>query len=296
MANILDKIINRIYPPQHLAFYGQRMLSGRSQREFVSRLACKFLPPIATQATSYSEGVSQLQTRGYTMLDDLVSPEQVKAMVEYFAHKLVYDRWNQDGGMFDPMQPPAECHTAPFTNTDIVHSPHAIQWANHPKVLEIVEHVLGAKPTVSNMSVWWSYPGHDTPQEAENFHRDVDDLRFIKLFIYLSDVDERAGPHVFVPTSQNHPGFKRIRRYSDEEVEQEFGRDGIHYFTGLKGSAFLENTYGLHKGQLPTHTRRLLFQVQYSLHPIGIYKYQPLPTPACLGVDVDRYINRLYLK
>lgn len=296
MANILDKIINRVYPPRHLAFYGQRLLSGRGQREFMSRLACRFLPPTTTRSTTYAADVAQLQARGYTMLDDLVPAEQVREMIDYFANKQVYDRWNQSAGLFDPTQPPAECHTAPFTNEDIIHSPHAIRWANHPKVLEIVEHALGAKPTVSNLSVWWSYPGHDTPQEAENFHRDVDDLRFIKLFLYLSDVDDGAGPHVFVPTSQNHPGFKKIRRYTDEEVEREFGCEGIHYFTGPKGSAFLENTYGLHKGQLPTQTRRLLFQVQYSLHPIGIYKYQPLPRPAGLGAEVDCYTNRLYLK
>ena len=32
-----------------------------------------------------------------------------------------------------------------------------------------------------------------TPRHAENFHRDVDDLKFIKLFVYLTDVGDENG-------------------------------------------------------------------------------------------------------
>lgn len=296
MINIFSKFIRRVYPPRHLAFYGQRLITGIRQREFASELACKFLPDKKTRKNSYPSDVSTLKLHGYTMLDGLVVREEIDQMLDYFSDKLVYDRWDKAAGMFDPAHPPEQCHTAPFTNMDIINSPHAIRWANNPKVLEIVEHVLGAKPTLSNLSVWWSYPGHAAPQEAEYFHRDVDDLRFIKLFVYLTDVDAESGPHVYVPTSHRHSGFKKIRRYTDGEVEQVFGREGIHYFIGGKGSAFLENTYGLHKAQLPISKRRLLFQVQYSLHPIGIYNYAPLKAPAWLNEGFDSYINRLYLK
>src|SRR5207253_11228502 len=204
-------------------------------------------------------------------------------------------RWRPDNGFFDPDTPAPDCHTALFSTEDVVRCPYALEWANNPKVLSIVGHALGAKPTLSNISIWWSYPGHEKPQEAENFHSDVDDLAFIKLFIYLTDVDDGCGPHVFVPGSQNKQIFGKIRRYSDEEIEKTFGRDGIKTFTGPQGSAFLENTFGLHKGQLPKKKRRLLFQAQYSLHPIGIYKYNPIVHSKILSAQFDNYTNRLYI-
>ncbi|MOA06819.1 hypothetical protein D3C78_1264840 [compost metagenome] len=74
-----------------------------------------------------------------------------------------------------------------------------------------------------------------------------------------------------------------------------FGKDGIKYFTGTRGTAFLENTFGLHKGQLPSAERRLLFQAQYSLHPIGIYDYSPVKLTESKVLDLDVYVNRLYI-
>ncbi len=230
------------------------------------------------------------------MLPRLASEAQITDIFRYLADKPVFDRWKSAGGSFDVNAPPADCHTAPYTDADVVNCPHVLRWANDPHVLATVGDLLGCKPTISNLTIWWSYPGHDTPQEAENFHRDVDDLRFIKLFVYLTDVDTGCGPHTFVPGSQRIPEFLKIRRYTDAEVEQRFGKAGIKRFTGERGTSFLENTFGLHKGQLPATGRRLLFQAQYSLHPIGIYDYRPVPRILDEGFVLDRYVNRLFVK
>ena len=114
------------------------------------------------------------------------------------------------------------------------------------------------------------------------------------LFRSLTDVDAGSGPHVFVKGSPSIAKLLPIKRYQDAEVEREFGAENIIHFTGKAGTAFLENTFGLHKGQMPTSCKRLLFQAQYSLFPIGIYRYSPLPR----GIEhsaLDPYINRLYV-
>lgn len=292
----IKKIIGRVYPLKRLAFFSQRLLMNPRCRELLSDLACKRLPSKSLPVIPYEDDAASLHEAGYAMLDNLVRESEVKEMVDWFSDKKTFDRWDADAGYFDPERPPADCHTAPFSTEDIVNSPHAMKWVNDERVLKVVESILGAKPTLSNLSVWWSYPGHDAPQEAESFHRDVDDLRFIKLFIYLTDVSSGSGPHVFVPGSHRNPAFRKIRRYTDEEVETSFGKDGIKYFTGTRGTAFLENTFGLHKGQLPSIERRLLFQAQYSLHPIGIYDYSPVKLNSSKILDLDGYVNRLYVK
>ncbi|NWC08299.1 phytanoyl-CoA dioxygenase family protein [Pseudomonas agarici] len=294
--NIVKKFINRVYPLRHFAFFSQRLLTNPRHRELASKIACRRLPQSNLSSKNYSHDVELLQDNGYLILENLVLPSEIVEMTDWFSKKLTMDRYNAAAGYFEPTTPPPSCHTASFSTEDILRSPFALKWANNEKILSIVESTLGAKATLSNVSVWWSYPGHDTPQEAENFHRDVDDLRFIKLFIYLTDVDTESGPHAFVPKSQRHMGYRKIRRYSDQEITSEFGENSIKYFTGGKGTAFLENTFGLHKGQLPSKKRRLLFQAQYSLHPIGISTYKAISLTNSGPEEFDKYTNRLYIK
>ncbi|MDQ0125873.1 hypothetical protein J2W17_004843 [Pseudomonas lini] len=295
--SVLEKIISRFYPPKNLAFHLQRQVMRPSTRKKLAKLATNMLPALPKEiSTGYTDEVNNLEQHGYVMLSDLVQQNQIEDILGHLSDKNVYDRWKPKAGHFNADVPPNDCHTALYDDIDVLNCPHALSWANDPRVLSIVGQALGAKPTLSSLAIWWSYPGHDTPQQAENFHRDVDDLHFIKLFIYLTDVDENCGPHNFVPGSQRHDGFRKIRRYEDHEVISTFGSEGIKIFTGAKGTSFLENTFGLHKGQLPSKNRRLLFQAQYSLHPIGIYTYNPLPRTRNDNLKPDQYINRLFIK
>ena len=165
-------------------------------------------------------------------------------------------------------------------------------------MLSIVSGFLGAKPTISLITAWWSMPHKDgKAEEAELFHRDVDDIRFVKLFCYLTDVDEVSGPHVFVPGSQNVDRLTKIRRYQDREILDAFGEKSLITFTGKAGTAFLENTYGFHRGVPPTQKPRLLFQVLYSLRNSIYGPDQPVGRIGVDGVpaDIDPFINRVYL-
>jgi hypothetical protein len=294
--SLVRKVLHRLYPPRHALFYLQRQVMHPDTRARFANFACRRLPALAPIGDTAKEALADLDRDGYVMLPDLASKTQIDDIFRYLADKPVYDRWKPESGTFDVDRAPPECHTAPYRDGDVVNCPHVLGWANNPQALAIASSMLGAKPTISNLTIWWSYPGHDTPQEAENFHRDVDDLRFVKLFVYLTDVDDGCGPHTFVPGSQRVPEFLKIRRYTDIEVEQRFGADGIKRFKGPRGTSFLENTFGLHKGQLPATGRRLLFQAQYSLHPIGIYNYVPVQRTLDEGFTPDRYVNRLFVK
>ena len=150
---------------------------------------------------------------------------------------------------------------------------------------------LGCKPTISNLSIWWSLVADGTAQEAENFHRDVDDWRFVKFFLYLSDVDADAGPHHFVRGSHRRARFLKKRRLTDAEVRGVFGDKDMLVTQGRTGDAFLEDTFGIHKGQPPKLRNRLLLQAEYSINPVAVYTYDPIP----MHSRVDPYINRLFV-
>ena len=145
------------------------------------------------------------------------------------------------------------------------------------------------------MATWWSYATGMGAQQAENFHRDVDDWRFVKLFVYLTDVTLGSGPHKYVLHSAPQNKLTEIRRLEDEEVAQSFGQENIRTMTATAGEGFLEDTYGIHKGQPVQSGHRLLFQVVYTLTPLP---YAPKKPVAALppGATYDPWINRVYLK
>lgn len=148
-----------------------------------------------------------------------------------------------------------------------------------PVILEIAARYLGAPPKLVGTNLWWSYPGEaDAAAKdyaAQMFHYDLDDFRFVKFFFYLTDVDATAGPHVAVLGSHRHKHRKSfldhlvVRRYSDEEIEQDYGADKIVTITGKAGTGFVEDTICIHKGTTPTAKDRLVLQFQYALNDFG---------------------------
>jgi hypothetical protein len=63
--------------------------------------------------------------------------------------------------------------------------------------------------------------------------------------------------------------------------------------TGPRGTTFMVDTWGVHKGNIPVNRARLLLQVQYSILPIANFDYRPVSFAA--ASPHDRYTNRLIL-
>ena len=97
----------------------------------------------------------------------------------------------------------------------------------------------------------------------------MDTFRWLKLFIYLTDVDLLAGPHEYIEKT-HHAGKKNpvllLRGYSrikDDEVES--SQPGAKkLLTGGMGSMFLADTRCFHKGALPISKYRLILQPIYA--------------------------------
>jgi len=280
-------------------FYQQRRITELPAREAAaSRLAGR-LPRSPPSAAAFREPLEKLTRDGYVYLAGLVTRSQIDDMLAYFADLPCRDPYRPHLGTFKaPEEVPAQTHVSHYSNEQIVEAPHILSIANDPRLLSIVEGHLGAKPTLAAMRVWWSTPTKTgEPEHAEKFHRDVDDLRFIKLFVFLTDVDDASGPHIFASGSHRKNVLTKIRRYSDDEVESAVGPESVVRFTGPAGTCFLENTYGLHRGLPPVSRPRLVFQPLYALRPIIFGPKNPLRarTPE-EAAALDPYINRVFLR
>lgn len=83
-------------------------------------------------------------------------------------------------------------------------------------------------------------------------------------FVYLTDVDDRTGPHIFVSGSPKTKGRLRGKPYSEEEVEAQFGMKNVQTILSLRGRTLVADTIGIHAGMPPQRAPRLLLQAQYS--------------------------------
>ena len=148
-------------------------------------------------------------------------------------------------------------------------------------LLKIAENYLGCNPILHNISFWASYPGDvDTTQ---TFHQDFDDIKFLKIFFYLNDVDNNNGPHVYVKNSLDNMNLiqdennKLSQRYDDNKVNKIF-KDNIIKICGDTGSMIFEDTHGLHKGTNVKEGKRFVLQLIYG---VSTYYY--------LKNNIDKY-------
>lgn len=279
-----------------VGFYAMRTIkSQKIKNQFIKRKQ-KQIPKVEIPNNIGKEiemNQKDLKNLGYVDLGLFLSDVEVNNIINKVEIFTCFDPYRSNLGTFKSDNIPSEVHVANYKRKDLVTIREILDIANNTSILKTVSEFLGATPTISNINMWWSLSDKKQAEQAQLFHRDVDDFKFCKLFVYLTDVDLENGPHVYVEGSSSSEKLRKIRRYSDEEIEKTFSKEKIKYFTAPKGSAFIVDTYGFHKGLLPTKGKRLLLQVQYSLSPIGIENYMPVD----IGVHkYNNYINRLLIK
>ena len=86
------------------------------------------------------------------------------------------------------------------------------------EILNIVQSYLNTRLVSINASFFISNPVEISDdikyQNAQFFHWDNDFRKFVKLYIYLNDVDEHSGPHVFVEQTHKTKD-KKITNFVD---------------------------------------------------------------------------------
>lgn len=304
MATLANRIRRKIVHGREYAnlrgavFFAQRLARKATTRRRLARFVARFLPR-ATLAKALTPEAATLHAEGFVMIQGVVTPVMVEQMREYLSKQLVRPTHilNPPLVSIDAPQLP-DSHTLVVPEEVVVSCPHLLDVANNTTLLAAVEGIFGCKPTIGYISAWWSVPTSDgKPRHAENFHRDIDDVNFIKLFLYLTDVGPENGPHEFIRGSHALPQISDGKRHTDEEVLAAFGADRLTTFAAPAGTMFLENTFGLHRGQPVRSGRRLILQVVYSMLPMAYGPASPYKADrfAPARVAVDSYVNRVYV-
>lgn len=235
----------------------------------------------------------ELKDVGCASLGQVLDATQVAEARAWLAKCKVFDMV-RPGTPFALEDRPDGLRIACYGVEDIVGCPHLLELMNRPAILSAVGAYLGCAPTIAAITLRWSFPSSGLGQNIQRFHRDPDDWRFLKLLTYLTDVDAGSGPHVFITGSHREAGTLRSNLLPDAEAAKRYGGK-IHEAFGSAGFGFLADTYGWHKGGVPTDRPRLLLTVQYSILPVYVFLPKPV---ARSGIRtqlpaLDPWINRL---
>jgi len=119
---------------------------------------------------------------------------------------------------------------------DLVQDPIVQRLLSDTGILAVSQAFLKSKPIIDLISMWWStsISQKASSEVAQLYHFDMERIKFLKFFFYLTDVDTNTGPHCYIKGSNN--GFakavRRDGRIQDEEIEKAYTPQDIVEVTG----------------------------------------------------------------
>jgi Phytanoyl-CoA dioxygenase (PhyH) len=142
---------------------------------------------------------------------------------------------------------------------------------SHP-ILSIVCGYFGMFSRLAGVELWYNVPTNGPDVFSQRWHRDSEDRKNVKVFLYLRDVDSATGPFCYIPETHNGGRYKRFfpqtietSNYPPEgAVEKKFAMVEKKVCVGKAGTLIFADTTGFHKGGHPTARGRLLFTAYYT--------------------------------
>jgi hypothetical protein len=154
-----------------------------------------------------------------------------------------------------------------------------MRFALQPAIVAILARRLGELPRLDGVQLTLSQTASSQLSYSQLWHRDYDDVRTIKLFSYLTDVNDAGdGPFTFLPGPvSDRFGFSLKSHREDREVLQRLNGEKPTAVIAPRLTSFLvETSRCLHMGSrtAPGHSR-LLYTATYITVP-RLYPEPPM--------------------
>lgn len=143
------------------------------------------------------------------------------------------------------------------------------------RILDVVNSYLGLWSKLQYLDRWYTVPvKREGRVNSQNWHRDPEDKRMLKVFLFFSEVDEAAGPFQYIPGSSQFKGTKyshlwptsqRNRDYPPStELERVIPSSEWITCTCPPGTLVFCDTTGFHRGGFATARERALAVWMYT--------------------------------
>src|SRR3989344_1006546 len=161
-----------------------------------------------------------------------------------------------------------------------------IKFSLSKPIIDITNSYLGlwSKFRDFRLQVTVPMPEGDRRYASQEWHRDPEDRRLVKVFLYLNDIGENSGPFSYVKKSheggkwrhlfpQNYPSGSTC---DPSFIEKHIPREDRIVCTGSAGTIIFCDTSGMHRGGFAESSNRFMYTSVYatpaSVWPI-IYRY-----------------------
>ncbi len=218
-----------------------------------------------------------IESEGYYLFEKRVPPELVKKLYDFAATTECRLRPldNQDPQLcqkayYNREAPKSSVYDIPFESS--FNNPDVRNFLQDNSILGVAQSYLKTSPKIDYIAFWWStaFSKEAQSNSAQMFHFDMDRLKWIKVFVFLTDVTLENGPHVFVSKSHRSGNIPKALlkggyvRHADSDVYQHYPSEDIKTFTVPAGSILFEDTRGLHKGTPLIKGERLVLEFIFS--------------------------------
>ena len=163
-----------------------------------------------------------------------------------------------------------------FSSNDLIQNQWVQDLIMDPVLIKIARNYLGVNPIFDFAAMWWSTDSKTKKEDAaQEYHFDLDRPKWLKIFIYLTDVNKDNGPHCYISGTHkvgNKPqeildrGYVRV---VDKELENHYPKSSFKEVTGPAGTVVFGDTGCWHKGKPIIKGDRLILQLEYTSSMFG---------------------------
>jgi len=196
--------------------------------------------------------LNQIKETGYAVVENFLSQDEINEIVKFTENIKGYQfhvpnrAFNNKPEFFSD---DLDWNICSYKMNHLLKNHFILKMITRPDIVALAQEYLGCLPTLTSVSMWWSkFTGNDF--HTQKIHRDYDDFRFLAFFIYLSDVDDDNGPHVYYKNTHN----------GSEDISEKV------VIRGKAGTAIFGDTYAYHHGQPLNSGKRLLFWSRFTMH------------------------------
>lgn len=164
-------------------------------------------------------------------------------------------------------------HTISARREDLSETDQIFAWGLNDDILRIVSLYLGEAPAYDAFSAYYSRA--DGRQAGPRlWHRDREDVRMVKVAVYLTDVDEMSGPYEIVkPHYGQRMGHAHFEAMTDGRMRAALALpESVDFATRCTGPAgtviFSDTALHYHRGRPPvSRDREAIFFSYFSRRP-----------------------------
>jgi len=122
-------------------------------------------------------------------------------------------------------------------------------------------------------NIWHTLATSGAPRESQLWHRDREDFLIMKVFIYLVDVGDEAGPFTYALGTHPKGALRRepefgleghVRRSTDDQMAAVVPASRWLTARGSRGTVVFADTRGYHKGGLARGRDRVMYTCMFT--------------------------------